>query len=96
MNLRELARGQPCHLRLDGCSHDYSETVLAHIRRGNVAGMGQKPPDICAAPACYSCHGKYDGRIMSRMTREELDSEMLRAINQWLAYLWNSDHIKCG
>lgn len=92
MTLREFARGKPCYLRLEGCTHDASQTVLVHVRRGGVAGVGQKPPDVCGFPACDWCHGVFDGRYKAHSyTRTELDAEALRAQNQWLAWLWNHE-----
>jgi hypothetical protein len=94
MNLREFAQGKPCYLRLEGCTHDTAQTVLAHIRRGGIAGVGQKPVDVCAFPACDACHGKYDGRYRAHgYTRAELDAEALRALAQWLDYLWRNEYL---
>lgn len=94
MNLRKLARGQPCYMRLEGCSHDTEQTVLAHIRRGNVAGIGQKPVDVFAIPMCDACHGRFDGRYKAHSyTRSELDAEALRALGQWLDYLWKREYL---
>lgn len=63
MNLRKFAQGKPCQLRIVGvCNFDPETTVLAHIRRGGVAGMGQKPPDICGIHACSNCHDWLDSR----------------------------------
>ncbi len=91
-NLRAFARGKPCYLRLVGCTHDTEQTVLAHIRRGNIAGVGQKPCDAAAFPCCDHCHGIYDGRYKAHgYTRIELDAEALRALCQWLAYLWREE-----
>lgn len=91
-SLRNLAQGKPCYLRLMGCTHDPEQTVLAHIRRGNVAGMGQKPVDVFAFPACDYCHGVFDGRYKAHnYTRTELDAEALRALGQWLDYLWKNE-----
>jgi len=61
-NLRRAAKGRECMVRLPGCSHDSSTVVLAHIRYGSLAGIGRKPPDICGAWACASCHDTLDGR----------------------------------
>lgn len=95
--LRELARGKPCYLRLQGCTHDHEQTVLAHIRRGNVAGGGQKPPDICGFPACDHCHGIFDGRYSAHgYTRTELDAEALRALVQWQSWMWSHEYIIPG
>ena len=65
MNLRKLARGQECFLRLPGiCNHNPETTVLAHIRNQWFGG-GSKPPDICGIFACSSCHDEIDGRTRS-------------------------------
>lgn len=94
MNLREFARGKPCFMRLEGCTHDREQTVLAHIRRGNVAGIGQKPADVFAIPMCDQCHGRFDGRYRAHgYSRAELDAEALRALGQWLSYLWKGEFL---
>lgn len=93
-DLRRLAAGQPCHLRLPGiCSFNSEQTVLAHIRRGNTACIGMKPADINGAPLCSACHDAYDERTRSKYSRSELDSEMLRAHTQWLDWLWKHEII---
>lgn len=79
--LRELAKGQSCSVRLPGCLHVSETVVLAHIRRANVAGMGQKPPDLCACFACLKCHDVIDGRVsLASMSRPELDQYILYAL----------------
>lgn len=91
-NLRELARDRACYLRLEGvCNFDAKTTVLAHIRRGSIAGTGMKPPDICAVPICSACHDVIDRRVQSRYSRSEIDAELLRALVQWQAWLWNQE-----
>jgi hypothetical protein len=92
-DLREFAEGKPCYARWPGCSHDRAETVLAHIRRGNVAGGGQKPPDVCGLPLCNFCHAVFDGRIKTQMTREQMDADLLRAMVQWHAWLWENEYL---
>jgi hypothetical protein len=95
VDLRKLAQGQLCYLRLSGhCRHAPEYTVLAHIRRFNIAGGGQKPPDVCAFPACDKCHDIIDGRMPQRLhgfERYELDIQSYRALLQWLAYLTKHD-----
>lgn len=61
-NLRDFAEGKPCTLRFPGCDGGGETTVLAHIRIGNIAGVGQKPPDLCGAHSCVNCHDILDGR----------------------------------
>lgn len=88
MNLRKLAEGKPCYGRLiNVCNHDSSTVVLAHIRRGNIAGMGQKPCDIAALPLCERCHAAFDGRLKTPYSRTEIDADILRGLAQWLAWL---------
>lgn len=85
--ITRAARGQPCYLRLPGCSHDPEQTVLAHIRRGNTAGVGRKPIDLCGIPMDDHCHAIYDGRVKSEYSRAELDADALRGLCQWLTHL---------
>ena len=55
-NLRKLAKGKPCQVRLQGCDGGGETTVLAHVRIVGISGMGIKAPDILGAWACASCH----------------------------------------
>ena len=85
MNLRKLAKGQECMLRLPGiCNGNPETTVLAHIRRG-FYGMGIKPVDWAGVWCCSSCHDAYDRRSQAGTQRSDLDAEMLRALCQQLA-----------
>lgn len=86
MNLRKLAKGQECMLRLPGiCNWNPETTVLAHIRRG-FFGMGTKPVDWCGVWMCSDCHDAYDGRVeWEGWGRDELDANALRALCQQLA-----------
>lgn len=61
MNLRKLARGRDCQIRLPAiCNHNPETTVLAHYRMAGLSGMGIKSPDLCGAWACSDCHGYVD------------------------------------
>ena len=61
VNLRKLAKGQICQVRIPFvCNFDEDTTILAHLRHGGIAGIGMKPPDICACWSCSSCHGVID------------------------------------
>lgn len=87
-NLRKLAEGQSCYARLPTiCNFDRATVVLAHIRRGNVAGIGQKPSDLCALPLCDACHAVFDGRMKTHMSRAQIDADVLRGLCQWLAFV---------
>ena len=68
-NLRKLARGQPCLIRLPGCDGGGETTVLAHYRSVSLgSGMGLKPKDWLGAHACFNCHQIVDGRDQSDAT----------------------------
>lgn len=77
-------------VRLVGiCNWNPETTVLAHIRRGNVAGMGQKPPDLCAVWACSACHDEIDRRTRNSRLRE-IEGDILDALIRQLA--WYDEH----
>lgn len=88
-NLRKAARGRQCMVRLPGvCNGDPSTTVLAHIRRGGVAGMGMKPPDLVGVWACSACHDVIDGRRKYRAPlMRSLDADILDALCRTLAQI---------
>lgn len=86
-DLRKLAEGKPCHLRLPGCLPGTETVVLAHIRRGGIAGIGQKPCHLAAMPMCDHCHSKFDGRVPSPHSRAQMDADALRGLCQWLTKL---------
>lgn len=94
LDLRKLARGQDCYGRIvNVCNHDNSTVVLAHIRRGGIAGIGQKPSDFAALPLCDQCHAAFDGRIKTPYARSEIDADILRGLVQWLAWLEKNEVI---
>lgn len=95
-NLRKIAEGKACLLRLAGCSPGPgNETVvLAHLRRGGIAGTSQKPCDFAAIPMCHYCHSIYDGRAKSAHSRAQLDADALRGLCQWLFWLETRGYIK--
>ena len=73
MNLRKLAKGQPCMIRVAGiCNRNPETTVLAHYRLAGTCGTGIKPPDHLGAWACSACHDAVDGRVRSTWSRCEL------------------------
>lgn len=71
------------------CNFNPETTVLAHIRRANVAGVGMKPPDICAVFACSACHDEIDRRVRNHRFAE-IDADLLDALVRQLA--WYSLH----
>lgn len=70
MNLRALARGRTCAVRLPGCLGSPETVVLAHYRLAGFAGIGIKPIDLLGAWACAACHDICDGRISTDLPRE--------------------------
>lgn len=67
-------------LRYPGvCNGDPMTTVLAHINRGGVGGMGTKPHDLVAVWACSACHDEADGRT-HYLDASERDTYTLEAL----------------
>ena len=64
VDLRKLARGKPCQIRIPTvCNHNRETTVLAHYRLAGYSGAGQKPDDWSfGAWACNACHDVVDAR----------------------------------
>jgi hypothetical protein len=62
LDLRKLAQGKPCQVRLPGCDGGGETTVLAHYRLAGYSGVGMKPNDFFGSWACASCHDLVDGR----------------------------------
>jgi len=87
VNLRNLAKFKECQIRIPGvCNRDPATTVLAHNRRGGVAGVGQKPPDLCASWSCSACHDVVDGRAATKQyTRDEVALMFADGQNRTLA-----------
>lgn len=72
-NLRNLARGMPCQVRVPGyCNFDPETTVLAHDNLSGLGGMGMKVPDLLAAHCCSRCHDVIDGRVKTQYSRDEI------------------------
>ena len=94
MNLRKLAEGKPCMVRLPGiCDHGTDTTVLAHLRAG-FFGMSIKPPDLCGVWACFHCHNEIDRRT-TKMDKRDVQAECLRALCQQLAWYVDNGVVKC-
>lgn len=57
MNLRKLAKGQRCQVRIVGiCNFNPETTVLAHLRMAGITGAGMKANDLLGAWCCSACH----------------------------------------
>lgn len=63
-NLRKLAKGRDCQIRLPGiCNGNPETTVLCHLPGG---GMGAKQNDLFGAWGCSGCHDAVDGRVPAK------------------------------
>ena len=72
-DLRKLAKGKPCLVRIPGvCNHTPETTVLAHYSLAGISGRGLKSPDLLGAWCCSACHDEVDRRT------QEHDLETVR------------------
>jgi uncharacterized CHY-type Zn-finger protein len=76
--LRNSARGMNCTVRWSPECDGHESTILAHIRTGGNAGIGQKPNDTFAVYACFHCHNAIDGRGGEPVPAKEI----LRALSE--------------
>jgi hypothetical protein len=62
--LTRTAQGRPCMFRGPGCDGGgwSGTTVLAHIRKAGICGVGIKPPSVIGFWSCHPCHALYDRR----------------------------------
>lgn len=82
MNLRKLARGRGCQIRLPGvCNHNSETVVLCHVRLSGVSGMGLKAEDALASWACSDCHRYCDTHSDDATARAFLEG-MVRTLAQ--------------
>lgn len=79
--LRASAKGEQCSLRLSPrCTDEYGAVVLCHIGRSR--GIGIKCGDHFAVYGCNHCHDVIDGRVKSEFSRDEIDAQKLRALEE--------------
>ena len=81
-DLRKLARGRPCMIRVPQvCTHDESTVVGCHYRLSS--GMGLKPCDLAIAWGCFACHTYVD-------THHDAESRLMHAegVMRTLDQLW--------
>lgn len=94
-NLRNLARGQECQIRLNEiCNGNPETTVLAHYRMAGLSGMGYKSPDICAAFACSACHDAVDRRAHMELERDFVQLMHLQGVVRTQAILVSKGVLK--
>lgn len=80
-DLRKLARGQDCQVRIPGiCNFNPETVVLAHFRMPGTCGVGMKPHDYQAAICCSACHDALDQRTPTHYAKSELDLMMCHGI----------------
>lgn len=92
MNLRKLAKGKECQVRIVGvCNGNPETTVLAHYRLSGLCGMGMKSPDAIGAWACSDCHDAIDNRA-----KTPYDYEHLRLYHAEGVFRTQSELIKLG
>jgi hypothetical protein len=82
-DLRKLAKGKPCLIRIPGvCNHNPETTVLAHYSLNGLSGIAMKSPDIIGAWACSSCHDEIDYRTrnyISSITDRSIEIDLMFA-----------------
>jgi hypothetical protein len=94
MNLRKIAKGKPCMVRLpDVCNHNDETTVLAHIRMAGISGMGIKADDLLGAWACSACHDTIDRRSNTDLDRDYVRLAHLEGMARTIAQLRKYDLI---
>ncbi len=87
-DLRKLARGQPCLIRVPGvCVADAASTVLCHVRMIGISGIGMKSPDMLAAHGCHACHSAVDGQTKTDYTYEQRRIMLLEGMARTQAWL---------
>lgn len=88
MNLRELARGRECQIRLPGCLGGGETVVGAHYRLAGLCGTGLKPSNLLIAWACSHCHdGADQRRKIEGYTRDMLRLAHAEGVMRTLAEL---------
>ena len=96
-DLRKLARGQPCMVRIPGvCTGDTETVVLAHYRLSGLCGTGMKPPDLIGAWCCSACHDCADFRARSpaHMMRMEIRLAHAEGVLRTIARLLEMGAVK--
>jgi hypothetical protein len=88
-DLRKLARGRECHIRVPGiCCHDPTRVVGCHYRLPGLSGMGIKASDIFIAYGCQPCHDVCDGRTRTATySRDELRLMLAEGVMRTIAIL---------
>lgn len=93
-NLRNLAKGQPCLIRVPTvCSGNRETTVGCHVRLIGVSGLGLKSPDPFIAFGCSDCHAVVDGQRKSSFSFEQRRLMLLEGMLRTQHWLIQKGHI---
>ena len=98
-NLRKLALGRECLIRIPGiCTMDSSTVVLCHYRMSGFSGIGMKSPDWLGAYGCSACHDVCDARSghWGGFARESRELLLLQGVIRTLATLIDEGVIVVG
>lgn len=88
MNLRKVAQGRDCMVRLPSiCNHNPETTVLAHVRLAGISGMGIKANDLLGAWCCSACHDAIDRRSNMDLDRDYVRLAHLEGMVRTIAQL---------
>jgi len=97
VNLRKLARGRECQIRVPGiCSGNPETVVLCHVRMIGISGYGLKANDIHASWGCQRCHDYVDGRTQGTHTYDERRALLLEGMLRTQAILLREGKISYG
>lgn len=80
--IRNSACGEKCTLRISNDCQDGETVVLCHVGRSR--GTGLKAHDVLAVFGCAACHDIIDGRVNGGLNKHELNTEILRALEETL------------
>jgi hypothetical protein len=87
-NLRKLARGQDCLIRVPTvCNGNPDTVVLCHIRMIDLSGTGIKAPDVFATFGCSACHAVCDGQQKSEFSYSERRLLLLEGMLRYQLWL---------
>jgi len=96
-SLTKAARGQPCLIRLPGCSGGGEDTVACHYRLAGLCGIGLKPPSWMTAWGCAHCHSIADGReFLHDHSRDRVRLALAEAVFRTQAKLFELGLLKIG
>jgi hypothetical protein len=96
VNLRKLAKGRECQIRIPLHCLRTNETVVGcHVRMIGLSGMGMKSDDLFIAHGCFMCHAICDGQRNSEFTADERRLFLLEGMVRTQAILLREGAIQC-